>query len=75
MKGDDEFMKLGQAHAAQGLPRYKFQEPHLQKLYDLGYDLESGVLKLVAKRRCRGCGHLLSPSPEYPSDTYCPRCI
>jgi hypothetical protein len=29
---------VGRQHAANGEPRYKFQDPHLQKEYDEGYN-------------------------------------
>jgi ribosomal protein S27AE len=72
MKGDDEFMKLGVVHAAGGLPRYKFHDPHLQKLYDTGYDLEGAVQKLAQQRaRCAGCGDIFNSNGQH---NYCGRC-
>jgi hypothetical protein len=73
MKGDDEFIKIGAAHAAAGQPRYKFKDPYLQKLYDEGYNLNNELKDLVEKRRhnnCRRCGVRILP--EF---TYCNGCL
>lgn len=72
MKGDQEFIRLGMAHAQQGLPRYKFQDPHLQALYDRGYKLESG-LTVAIKKRCASCGSIFQTNSEDPA-RYCGRC-
>jgi hypothetical protein len=53
MKGDEQFRLLGAHHAAQGLARYKFYDPHLQKLYNEGYD--HGTHDVVF-RTCEQCG-------------------
>jgi len=61
MKSDVEFRQLGYMDARQGKPRYKFQDPHLQKLYDNGYDLfnefqEAAGLPGRIEKVCHKCG-------------------
>jgi hypothetical protein len=34
----NEHYQLGKEHAFAGYPKYKFQDPYLQKLYDEGYN-------------------------------------
>lgn len=70
MKGDQEFIRLGMAHAQQGLPRYKFQDPHLQRLYDRGYSLEEGLVETIRKR-CASCGEVYQ---AMGGTRYCSRC-
>jgi len=36
--GKSDHWYVGRKDAANGEPRYKFQDPHLQKLYDEGYN-------------------------------------
>lgn len=70
MKGDDEFIKMGAAHAAAGIPRYHFQDPHLQALYDKGYKLEAALIETIRKR-CASCGEVYQ---AMGGTRYCSRC-
>jgi hypothetical protein len=44
----DEHRKLGCEHASQGLPRYKWSDPHLQEAYDEGYRLVNELEEKVS---------------------------
>jgi len=79
MKGDDDFVKLGAAHAAAGMPRYRFQEPHLQALYDKGYELHDHLLEppQPAVIQCQNCSYryrlIPHAKPQCPDCGYRPR--
>jgi hypothetical protein len=40
--GKGDHYAVGREHAAAGQPRYKFQDPNLQREYDAGYDSYNG---------------------------------
>jgi hypothetical protein len=44
MERKSDHYHVGMDHAAAGLPRYKFQDQHLQKEYDKGYDAYQRLL-------------------------------
>lgn len=50
MKRDDEFVELGRLDAQLGMPRYRFQAPHLQELYDKGFNEPWEAMKKGRKK-------------------------
>jgi hypothetical protein len=67
---DETIFKLGMAHAAQGLARYKFQDPYLQNLYNKGYDGGDEVASTLKVRLCEMCGRPTHSTKQ----RYCATC-
>lgn len=79
MDDKNDHWHVGRRDARNGEPRYKFQDPHLQKLYDEGYNSYDGdplvggeifEIRSNGFKPCRGCNRQI---PNGPSN-YCGRC-
>jgi hypothetical protein len=72
-KDDEIHTQLGIEHAAMGLPRYKYQDPRLQQLYDKGYNSEADERyepEAFNRHRCPRCGKSMTNSFY----AYCSNC-
>ncbi|GEM_PF-4529505 len=70
MRDKSDHWHVGYQDAAAGNPRYKFQDAHLQKEYDAGYNSFSFDDE-PTRRYCRNCGRQMATGP---SNYYCLNC-